>query len=186
MSSLQNRILATALLIISILSVETASAQKYQGEKGSAKFISEAALNSFEGVSSDLNGLVDLKSNFIDFYLDLNTLETGISLRDKHMRKNYLETDKYPFAEFTGKFQTLKTPSNTWQEVLVVGEFKVHGVTKQLSIKGRMKQEGQDLIIEAAWKLKLSDYNIEIPSVVFYELNDEQKIELKMTLKPAK
>ena len=83
------------------------SAQAFYSEKGNVIFISKAPLSEFEGESSNLNGLVDLDKNLLDFYLDLNTLDTGIGLRDRHMRENYLETEEFPFAEFTGKINEL-------------------------------------------------------------------------------
>lgn len=70
-------------------------AQSYLTESGNVNFLSKASLNEFNGESDKLNGLIDLSQNLLDFYVDLNTLDTGIGLRNKHMRDNYLETEDY-------------------------------------------------------------------------------------------
>lgn len=83
-------IFAVFLFLLSLHGVS----QVFVTENGSVEFLSKAPLNEFTGKSSNLNGLVDLDKNLLDFYVDLNTLNTGIGLRDRHMRENYLETKK--------------------------------------------------------------------------------------------
>jgi polyisoprenoid-binding protein YceI len=159
-------------------------AQQYLGDKGKAVFTSETPLTTFDGTSEHLTGLLDFDKNLVDFFLDLNTLDTGIGLRDKHMRKNYLETDKYPFAEFTGKILNYQQPPSQSQEVTVTGTFKIHGVSKEVQIKGMLIPENGGFRIQAQWDLMLKDYNIDIPKVVFYQLSEKQAIRIDILLKP--
>ncbi|MCH7400359.1 YceI family protein [Belliella kenyensis] len=175
------------LIIICFITTlaEDAFAQVYKTEKGKAEFLSKAPLNEFVGTSSNLNGLIDVDKNLVDFFIDLNTLKTGISLRDKHMRENYLETKKYPFSEFTGKFKTLpKFDQKNHDEVFVVGVFKIHGVEKQVEIPASVqKTSSNELAFESKFVIKLSDYKIAIPKVVFYELAEEQEVTISGVLK---
>ncbi len=162
--------------------------QQYLTKNGEVTFLSQAALNEFEGKSNSLNGLIDLDKNLLDFYLDLNTLDTGIGLRDKHMRENYLETDEFPFAEFTGKLNPAPNlNSGQAQQVTARGKFKLHGVERDVNITGTLKpQSNGSLLLEAKFSVLLSDYQIEIPKLVFYELAPEQQITLKATLTTKK
>ncbi|RIW15549.1 YceI family protein [Algoriphagus lacus] len=162
--------------------------QQYQTKKGEVTFLSQAALNEFEGKSSSLQGLIDLDQNLLDFYLDLNTLDTGIGLRDKHMRENYLETEEFPFAEFTGKLSAVQKPEpGKVQQVTAIGKFKLHGVERAVTVKGTLNpQANGSLLLEAKFSIVLSDYQIEIPKLVFYELAPEQQVSLKATLTPKK
>jgi polyisoprenoid-binding protein YceI len=117
----------------------------------------------------------------LDFYIDLNTLKTGISLRDKHMRDNYLETKKYPFAEFSGKLNTPPALEvGKIYEVIATGKFKIHGVTKTINVPGKIKVVSASQVdLNANFKVLLSDYKISIPKVVFYELAEEQDVTIK-------
>jgi polyisoprenoid-binding protein YceI len=171
------------LVLLLVTGLHRVEAQQYLSEEGKAVFTSETPLTTFSGESSKLAGFVDLKENLVDFYLDLNTLDTGIGLRDKHMRKNYLETDKYPFAEFTGRLKEVPEDLQKLQEVEVIGLFKIHGVEREVSIQGLMINEAGGIRIQAEWDLLLSDYNIEIPKVAFYQLSERQVIAIDILLK---
>ena len=162
--------------------------QEFVTENGSVEFLSKAPLNEFTGKSSNLNGLVDLDKNLLDFYVDLNTLNTGIGLRDRHMRENYLETKKYPYAEFTGKISTIP-PLERGQSkpVTAKGKFTIHGVEKEIEVPGKLTAlSDTELQLDASFRVLLGDYKIDIPKVVFYELAEEQEVSIKAILKTKK
>jgi polyisoprenoid-binding protein YceI len=159
--------------------------QVFKTEKGNVEFLSKASLNEFTGKSSDLNGLVDLDKNLLDFFIDLNTLKTGIGLRDRHMRENYLETKKYPYAEFTGKIASeIKLTKGQSKDVTAKGKFKIHGVEREIEVPGKLTAiSDSEIQLEAKFTVLLSDYKIDIPKVVFYELAEEQVVTIKAILK---
>ncbi|MGY6742391.1 MAG: YceI family protein [Cecembia sp.] len=163
---------------------EKGIAQEYLTERGKVLFISKAPMSEFTGESSQLQGLIDMDKNLLDFYLDLNTLKTGIGLRDRHMRENYLETKKFPFAEFTGQIQEipdLKTGETV--EVKAKGRFKIHGIEREIDVPGTIeKKSNKELALKAEFKVLLGDYNIAIPKVMFYELAEEQIVKIDAVL----
>ena len=162
-----------------------ALAQDFKTSSGDVEFLSQASLNEFTGVSSQLNGLINFEKNVLDFFIDLNTLKTGICLRDRHMRENYLETKKYPFAEFTGKIkENIQLRTGESRNVTAVGKFKIHGVEREISVPGKVTAISENEIkLEAKFTILLSDYNIDIPKVVFYELAEDQVVTLSVNLK---
>lgn len=159
-------------------------AQVYTTDSGLAEFTSKAPLNEFTGTSSNLNGLVDLSQNLLDFYLDLNTLKTGIGLRDRHMRENYLETKKYPFAEFSGTLDARpELVPGSKQAVTATGYFTLHGIRNELTVSGYLSlEESGALHLEAGFMVMLGEFNIAIPKVVFFELAEEQQVGISATL----
>jgi len=163
-------------------------AQTFLTESGNVDFLSKAPLSEFNGVSDKLHGLIDLSGNVLDFYVDLNTLDTGIGLRDKHMRDNYLETEKYPFAEFTGKFNAIPSlTSGSKIPVTANGKFKIHGVERQIQVTGTLSKNTKgELELEAGFEVLLSDYKIPVPKLIFYELAENQTVTINATLKPKK
>ena len=170
--------------ILFLILFSSVDAQEFKGEKGEIVFISQAPLSEFEGKSQALNGLVDFDKNLLDFFIDLNTLKTGIGLRDRHMRENYLETKKFPFAEFTGKMKTVPNlePGKS-QNVVAVGKFKIHGVEREIEVPGQLTLQGNELLLKASFKVLLSDHNISIPKMMFYELAEEQIVNISIRLK---
>ncbi len=176
------------ILILFLVTNSSSYGQEFLTTSGKVKFLSQASLNEFTGESEKLNGLIDLEKNTLDFFVDLNTLKTGIGLRDKHMRDNYLETEKYPFAEFTGRFTSvpeLKPGERT--AVHVKGAFKVHGIARELDLSGYLTRMGNGgLELDSEFIVLLSDYGIAIPKLVFYELAEKQLVTVKATLNPKK
>lgn len=160
-------------------------AQAFKTEAGHVEFHSEVPLHSFTGTSDHLVGLINLDDKTVDFYLDLNTLETGISKRDKDMR-NTLEVEKHPFAEFFGKLVSGFDPSsNEPQQVSVQGDFTVHGVTREITVDGTLQKTQQGLRVKAEWILNLENYDIEPPGILFYRVDEKQDIEINALLTPT-
>lgn len=166
----------------------SAFGQEYLTKTGEVTFLSKAPLNEFEGQSKSLNGLINLETNLLDFYVDLNTIKTGIGLRDSHMRENYLETDRFPFAEFTGKLVQLPTLiMGAKTPVKALGTFKIHGVERQIEVSGSLTQlQNGKIELDATFIVLLSDYNIPLPKLVFYELAQEQQVTIKAILTQKK
>lgn len=91
---------------------------------------------------------------------DLRTLDTGISLRNKHMKEKYLKTDKYPNAKLTFPDRKLT----------------LHGVVKQ--INPEIKVIGGK--VEAKFQINLADYKIDIPS--FMEITVAKTVDVSINL----
>lgn len=156
----------------------------YFTDSGHAEFTSHVPLHSFTGESENLTGMIDPAENVVDFYLDLNTLKTGIGRRDRDMYRT-LNAEEYPFAEFTGTLvSSFDEHSNDEQPVTVEGEFTIHGVTKQVRIEGKLQNRNDGIFLEAEWIIKLSDYDIEPPGILFYRVNEEQEVKIEAVLQP--
>lgn len=167
------------------LSSPTEADSIFHTDSGVAEFTSVAPMLEFTGTSHHLTGLIDLRRNTLDFYLDLETLDTGIRLRNKHMRDSYLETDLHPFAEFKGRLAAVpKLEPDTPVAVRASGRFNLHGVDRDIEVEGTLELRNGDLHLEAGWDLRLQDYGIDVPKVVFYELSEVQKIRLKGIFTP--
>ncbi len=156
----------------------------YITENGHAEFTSSVPLHTFTGVSDYLTGMIDFEENLIDFYLDLESLKTGISRRDRDMYRT-LQVDEHPFAEFTGFFSGSVDPdAGGIQSVTVEGEFTIHGVTREISLDGTLEREGDSIRITAEWILDITDYNIEPPGILIYRVRDEMDVRIDALLEP--
>jgi polyisoprenoid-binding protein YceI len=156
---------------------------QYFTKKGHVEFRSHSTLEDFTGKSDYLTGKINFQDSTVDFYLDLSTLRTGIRLRDEHMHENYLQDDKYPFASFYGKIKNLIDPVDAdTQNVLVAGVFKVHGVSRQIQIKGSLIKDKETIKVSANWPLQLQDYKIDIPKFLFLRVNETIHISINAKL----
>lgn len=164
--------------------VSETNAQTYGTQRGTAEFTSSVPLHTFTGTSTYLTGEVNFDTGVVDFYVDLETIETGIARRDRDMRET-LETDQYPYAEFTGRLTTLfDTDESGRQAARVEGTFTVHGVSRSVIVAGSLEKVGSQIRLTADWELRLDDYNIEPPRLLMVRVDEVQAIHINALLSP--
>lgn len=173
------------ILVLILFSGQAAEFQVSKSRKNQVKFISNAPVESFEGITDQIDGYIywdggDLTRNSeLYFEVDLNTLDTGIGLRNRHMRENYLETDKFPRTYYKGKIVSVQKMSENTYQVQAEGMMFIHGVEKPLSVTGTISREEEGLFrIQTAFEIKLSDYKIKIPSLMFFKIDERMQLEL--------
>jgi hypothetical protein len=94
---------------------------------------------------------------------DLRTLDTGISLRNKHLRETYLEVNKGPgYDQATVSEIDLKglNPNTPQGKGSFTGALTLHGVTKAVTGSVDVRQAGGGLQVKASFPINLSDYSI--------------------------
>ncbi|GAB5409518.1 MAG: hypothetical protein BalsKO_18830 [Balneolaceae bacterium] len=130
-------------LIFLIGFTTSAFSQSFYTETGTAVFHSKVPLHTFSGSSENLVGLINLDDSTIDFYLDLETLDTGNGKRDKDMLLT-LDVKQYPFGEFFGKMTSdFDVDLQEEQDVTVEGVFKIHGKEQNVVISGTLTTRGR-------------------------------------------
>jgi polyisoprenoid-binding protein YceI len=175
------RILSIPLLLLPVL----VHSQSYQTRNGHAEFHSTVPLHSFTGESDYLTGMINFEENLVDFYLDLTTLKTGNSRRDLDMYRT-LNVDEYPFAEFTGSLITHFDENSTEkQDVIVQGDFSIHGISVEKTVEGTLQRQGNNIILEAGWVQDITDHHIEPPGILFYRVRDEMDVNIRAVLEPV-
>jgi polyisoprenoid-binding protein YceI len=111
------------------------------------------------------------------------------ALMEEHFNENYVESHKFPKAEFRGKITNsgaidfIKDGTYT---VNVKGDLTMHGVTKELEATGIMVVQGGKISATADFSLGLSDYNISVPGLVADKVSKTAKISVACSLEALK
>lgn len=115
----------------------------------------------------------------------LDTLKTGIDLRDRHMREKYLETGKFPFATLVVDKATLKLPEADGQTVQAKGkgQFTVHGVTREQAFAYTAQRAGGVDQITATFRTNFRDHGVSVPSYLGITVKPEIDVEVSFGLK---
>jgi len=89
----------------------------------------------------------------------VKTLTTQNGRRDRDLNKS-LESDKYPTIRFD--LGGVSTAAGTADSVPVTlrGTLAIHGVTRDVSLPGYVRREGQDVRVRSDFPLNLKDYKI--------------------------
>lgn len=153
---------AVAVLAVSLASTAFAGLTKTGEGQASFKGVGPAGFK-IEGKTKS----VDLKDDgkTLTVVVGLKDLETGISLRDSHMREKYLEVDKFPEATLTVATNAVTWPEDgKTSEGSAKGTFTVHGVSKEVSFKYRISNGGGTYSVEGEAPVNFKDHGINVPT----------------------
>ena len=121
--------------------------------------------------------------------IKIDTLTTGMSLRDEHMRKNIFAAGdgKIPDLQFTGGTTNCPLPDGKETVCKYPGKLSIRGVDRPVVLTVKLKNEGtaESFRASADATVKLSDYGIERPSQLGVTVADEVKIHLDLFGKAA-
>lgn len=177
-------LLITACLAAPLLGVELNVDREADNQ---VKFISDAPVESFEGVTDNIDGYVvwegenPAHNSEIYFEVDLASLDTGIGLRNRHMRENYLETDKFPYASFKGSIVESVTDGDSVR-VKARGTMTIHGVTREIEVQGRVAINGERYNLQSEFTVALTDYDIKVPKLMFLKIDENMQIIINVNL----
>ena len=118
------------------------------------------------GVGKKLSLLLDRSSEKLAGAIEfpLESLDSGITLRDRHMKEKYLEVGKFPTARL--ELVQVKLPASitaSEEKVPVVGKLTLHGVTLPVEAVATVQKKDEGVLVKAEFSTKLSQYGIEIP-----------------------
>jgi polyisoprenoid-binding protein YceI len=98
--------------------------------------------------------------------------------RDEHMQEK-MESSVFPKATFEIKEVVAKGGDH----YALKGSMNLHGVTKPISFDGTVTEEGEKVHIKAASAMKMSDFGIEPPSMMFMSVRDQVDLNVDVVLK---
>jgi polyisoprenoid-binding protein YceI len=113
--------------------------------------------------------------------VDLRTLDTGIGLRNEHLRETYLEVDKGPgfdaatLSEIDLKGLDAGTPEGKGS---FTGLLTLHGVKKTVTGTVDVRPLGAGLRVKASFPVNLSNYNIRKPRYLGVGVKDIVQVEV--------
>lgn len=177
------------LLIVSLLmtGATTIYAQKYMTRTGKISFNASApgSPEKVEAVNNEVASVMDIKSGEIVFQALIKSFKFERELMQEHFNENYMESDKYPKADFKGNITNLSEinfgKSGNYN-AKVTGKLTIHGVTNDVTVTGTISVKGNTVNITAKFSVPLKDYRISIPGVVADKVNKVATISLESDL----
>ncbi len=165
-------------------------------ERNNVSFTSDAPIELIVGRTPKITGKIiiddslDLKklAPKANFEVDLASIDTGIPLRNEHMRDNFLETKKFPKAVLNVKEIIPQTPTKLEDgksfKLMTKGDFVLHGVTVKKNIPVKLVyfkesefthsrfEKGDVIRIQSTFEVPLAEHKIQRPEVIFQKLTD--------------
>jgi len=159
-----DRILITVLLLEISWMVQ---AQVYKSQDVMLSFFSKAPIEDIKAESKKGVSAINFETKSIYFKVEIRSFEFPKRLMQEHFNENYLESSKYPSAEFKGSIKGIVDPSmDGVYPVAVQGDLNIHGVTKNYKVNGDFKVEQGIITGKSTFQVKLADHHIKIPSIL--------------------
>jgi polyisoprenoid-binding protein YceI len=176
-----------AFMALAIISIAAGPAPgKYTVASGKVTFLAtgKPGFLRINGKNGSPQGsfVIDGKKNLVngEVTVKLETLETGISLRDRHMKEKYLETSKYPEAKFIADPLSLVNASAK-TKVSLPGTLTIHGKPHPVTADAVIHVEGEKIEVQSIIETRLSEFDIAIPAYAGITVADKVVIETSFT-----
>jgi hypothetical protein len=168
-------------IIILTLSSWSVSAQRYFTKAGSIYFNASGDMEVIEATNKTVTSVMDIKTGAIQFAVLMKAFQFEKALMEEHFNENYVESTKFPKTEFKGEIVNNKEISydkDGSYAAKVKGKLSIHGVTQEVEATGTISIKAGKVQAQAEFVILLSDYNIEIPSLVKDKLSKSAKIKV--------
>lgn len=175
------------IIIVAILlcGVSAAHAQKYMTRTGKVTFFSSTPMENIEAFNNETASVLDAGTGDFVFQVPIKSFKFEKSLMQEHFNENYMESGKYPKAEYKGKVTDIKNVNfakNGTYNVTSKGKMTIHGVTNDVELPAAVTIKDKTVTINSKFNVKPKDYNIDIPGVVENKIAKEIEVTVNSIL----
>ena len=155
--------------------------QNYMTKTGFIGFYSKTPLENVRAENNQVYAVLDPVSHHIAFAVLLKGFIFTKELMQEHFNENYVESDKYPKATFSGTCSgDLDLNKEGTYQVVIKGDLSLHGVTKPIETTAQLDVKKDHIAGTSAFKLKPEDFNISIPGIVREKIASEISVKVQI------
>lgn len=127
--------------------------------------------------SGSVSGLLQVSPDSVtgEATVALGSLDTGMELRNRHMKEKYLETQTYPTAVLKGIKLTVPAAGGP---APFTGELSLHGKTRPVT--GTATVTKPDLGMSFQFNISTRDFGIDTPQFMGVTVADQVQISVKV------
>lgn len=163
----------------------TAYAQKYMTRTGKVTFFSSTPMENIEAFNNETAAVLDASNGDFVFQVPIKSFRFEKALMQEHFNENYMESSKYPKAEYKGKITDIDKVNfgkNGSYNVTTKGKLTVHGVTRDVTLPGTLVIKDNTATVNSEFKVKPKDHNINIPGLVENKIAKEIEVTVNSIL----
>jgi polyisoprenoid-binding protein YceI len=139
-----------------------------QIQSGHVEFSSDAPSELIKASSNQLQGILDIGKSVFAFKISIATF-AGFNnpLQREHFNENYMETETFPEATYTGKIiEAIDYSKKGTYSIRTKGKLTIHGIAQEKIIKATVSITENKIIVHSDFTVMLADYEIKIPRIV--------------------
>ena len=133
---------------------------------------------SFKGLGGTIQfDPADLNHASFDVTIDVNSINTGIDMRDNHLRsEDYFDVKNYPQIHFVS---TRVVNSNKAGTFIVYGNLTIKQTTKEVSIPFTAQQQADGFLFNGEFKMNRREFSIGGSGTISNELSVKLEVVTK-------
>ncbi len=159
----------------------------YLTQTGNIAFFSATSMENIDAKSKEATAAINIKSKKIFFKVKNTSFHFKSSLMEEHFNENYMESEKFPFTQFSGEIvDAVDFAKDGVYEVSVKGKMTLHGVEKEYTTKGTITVKDGKISAHAKFNIKMADHQIKIPSLVGANIAEAVDVTVDATFEPQK
>ncbi|MBL0357440.1 MAG: YceI family protein [Chitinophagaceae bacterium] len=142
-----------------------------------------------DAVNKSVVCVLDIKAGALQFAVLMKGFEFDRALMMEHFNENYVESNKYPKADFKGTISNNAAVNYTRDGVYPVkvkGKLTMHGETKDVEADGKITIKAGKITAAADFEVLFKDYKIDIPELVADKVSKTARIKVDCSLEPLK
>ena len=156
------KIIVTSFILIAAIS--SINAQKiYATKTGQLKFNATGGIEPITAVNNQVDSKMVDKTGQIIFSVLIKGFKFDNQLMEDHFNENYLESTKFPKADFKGfiaNATTIDFTKDGKHNITAEGTLTIHGVAQKISVNGILNISGGKVNINAVFKIRIKEYGI--------------------------
>lgn len=172
------------LFVVGVVLSAEAIAQKFTAEKTYVKFFSDAAIEDITAENTKASSIYNEATGDVVFSIPIKEFEFEKSLMKEHFNEKYMETEQYPKATFQGKISGYQSSGAGEQKATATGKMTIHGVDQNVTINGTIENVKGAPKMKAKFMVKLADYKIKIPQLLWKNIAEEVEVTVEFNFKP--
>ena len=150
------------LIFISAMSI---SAQDvFFTKTGKITFFSSTAMEDIDATNNEVSSFLNKSNGEFVFAVLIKGFHFEKALMEEHFNDKYMESTKFPKADFKGKIASLADVNFAKDgdyKVKVSGNLTIHGETKVVTSDGVISIKGGKISAKSIFNVLLADYKIE-------------------------
>lgn len=160
--------------------------QRYKTTEGEVNFNASTPLEDIDATNREVNGIIDAETGNFAVVMLIKDFEFDRKLMQEHFNENYMESDKYPKAYFSGTIQGLDITklNSDYMEMDVAGKLTIHGVSRNITEKVLIRRKGKRIALNSNFIINSEEYQIEVPKILFQKIAREVQVAINLDLHP--